>query len=262
MGTNLSTVEGGPKALIEKMGPALTEVLPSLGVTPERFMKMLIMALRKDEKFAKCSLESIMESAMQAALLGLEPNTPLKHAYLIPYGNECQFQTDYRGEIELVKRSGVVVDVYAEVVREGDAFDEEKGLNRTFTHKPAENNYDKPIIKAYAVAVYANGSKTYATIHQGDVDKILKIAKKGKAGDIWKTWPEPMWCKTAIRKLCKFLSKSVVDDRFREYMEKDSPFNQPQTPPKLLEAGSFNFKDKPAEEPVTVEDLENEVDDI
>ena len=40
---------------------------------------------------------------MQAAQLGVEPNTPLGQAYLIPYRNhgilECQFQLGTRGSL-------------------------------------------------------------------------------------------------------------------------------------------------------------------
>ena len=65
---------------------------------------------------------------MTAAQLGMEPNTPLGQAYLIPFYNnkthcsECQFQLGYKGLIDLAYRSGEVSIIQAQVVYEHDSF--------------------------------------------------------------------------------------------------------------------------------------------
>lgn len=55
---------------------------------------------------------------MQAAQLGVEPNTPIGQAYLIPYGNQVQFQLGYKGLIDLAYRSGEVQSIQAHEVHE------------------------------------------------------------------------------------------------------------------------------------------------
>lgn len=70
---------------------------------------------------------------MQAAQLGVEPNTPLGQAYLIPYRNhgqlECQFQLGYKGLIDLAYRSGEITSISAHEVCENDDFEYELSLD-------------------------------------------------------------------------------------------------------------------------------------
>ena len=80
-----------------------------------------------------------------AAQLGVEPNTALGQAYLIPYGNQCQFQLGYKGMLDLAYRTGEVRSITAEVVREGDVFEYELGLNPKLRHVPAQSGRGKAI---------------------------------------------------------------------------------------------------------------------
>lgn len=84
------------KDWIVAMKPQIEAALPSV-ITPERFTRMALTAISSNPKLAKCTPKSFMGALMNAAQLGLEPNTPLNQAYLIPYKNkkeiyEAQFQ--------------------------------------------------------------------------------------------------------------------------------------------------------------------------
>lgn len=83
------------KGWIVAMKPQIEAALPSV-ITAERFTRMTLTAVGTNPQLANCTPESFMGAMMQAAQLGLEPNTPLGQAYLIPYRNkgkmECQFQ--------------------------------------------------------------------------------------------------------------------------------------------------------------------------
>ena len=104
------------KDWIKVMEPAIKKALPSV-ITPERFTRMALTAISVNPKLAECTPKSFMGSLMNAAQLGLEPNTPLGQAYLIPYKNkgnmEVQFQIGYKGLIELAYRSGEFANIYA-----------------------------------------------------------------------------------------------------------------------------------------------------
>ena len=88
---------------IKKMQGEIAKALPSV-LTPERFTRITLSALSTNAKLAETTPKSFLGAMMTAAQLGLEPNTPLGQAYLIPYnrnrkvGNqwvqtkECQFQ--------------------------------------------------------------------------------------------------------------------------------------------------------------------------
>lgn len=233
------------KDFVNKLMPAIAESLPQLGATEERFAKVAMLALRKDPKLMACDQASIAECLIVSASLNLEPNTPQQLAYLIPYGKECTFIISYRGLVELARRSGQIADIYAEIVREGDIFNEVKGLSRDITHIDGTDNRDAPIVKAYAVCHFINGTKTYETVDQSDVDRIIKNVKRGKAGNIWDLWPEEMWKKTAIRRLCKYLPSSVIENRVHEILEKEVKFQQPE--PRMISAGIVDYAKKPDE---------------
>lgn len=79
------------KDYVKMMEPAIKKALPNV-MTPERFSRIVFTALTANPKLAECTPESFCGAMMQAAQLGLEPNTPLGQAYLIPYGKQCQFQ--------------------------------------------------------------------------------------------------------------------------------------------------------------------------
>ena len=107
--------------LIRRMEPQIRKALPSV-ITPERFTRMVLTALSSSPKLQACTPMSFMGAMMQAAQLGVEPNTPLGQAYLIPYGGVCQFQLGYKGLIDLAYRSGEVSSIQAHEVHENDVF--------------------------------------------------------------------------------------------------------------------------------------------
>lgn len=105
--------------LIRAMEPEIRKALPSV-VTPERFTRMALSALNNNPKLQECTQMSFLAALMNAAQLGLEPNTSLGQAYLIPYKNkgvlECQFQIGYKGMIDLVYRNEMVQTIQAHCV--------------------------------------------------------------------------------------------------------------------------------------------------
>lgn len=81
--------------LIEQMKPAIEAALPSV-LTPERFTRICLSALSGSKALQECEPRSFLAAMMTAAQLGVEVNSGLQQAYLIPYKNhgqlECQFQ--------------------------------------------------------------------------------------------------------------------------------------------------------------------------
>lgn len=96
---------------IKKMQGEIAKALPSV-MTPERFTRITLSALSSNRKLQETTPQSFLGAMMTAAQLGVEPNTPLGQAYLIPFRNkgimECQFQLGYKGLIDLAYRSGEV----------------------------------------------------------------------------------------------------------------------------------------------------------
>jgi len=123
---------------------ALAHVMPV-----ERFMRTLIISAEKVPKILECSRQSLMNSAMSAALLGLEPDGVTGQSYILPFKNQAQLIVGYKGYNTIGARSGLTVT--GEAVHENDAFDYQLGTGAFVRHKPALSNRGR-VIAAWAQA--------------------------------------------------------------------------------------------------------------
>src|SRR4051812_48642141 len=145
--TNGEIVRNAPQApnlsvFVTKHQEDFARVLPK-HMNPDRLVRLAVGALRTTRHLGECSLPSFASSIMACSVLGLEPNTPLGHAYLIPFKNkgvyECQLIIGYKGLIELMNRSGIVSSVRSIPVFEGDEFEYELGLHSDIKHRPGKD---------------------------------------------------------------------------------------------------------------------------
>ena len=196
------------KDLVIQMEPQIKKALPSV-ITGERFTRMVLTAMSTNPQLAHCTPNSFLGAMMQAAQLGVEPNTPLGQAYLIPYRNhgqlECQFQLGYKGLIDLAYRSGEITDISAHEVHENDTFDYELGLNPKLMHKPALSDRGA-VIMYYAVFHTKSGGYGFEVMSVDDVkahmNKFSKAAGRGFSP--WSTNFDEMAKKTVLKKCLKY----------------------------------------------------------
>lgn len=195
---NGKTIKDYLKAYEGEFAKALPSVL-----TPERFTRMALTALTKTPKLGQCSPASFMAAMLEAAQLGLEPNTPLGQAYLIPYGNNCQFQIGYKGLIDLAHRSEELKSIEAHEVCENDIFEFEFGLNPKLIHKPAITNRGK-VIWYYAVYHLVNGGYGFEVMSREDVEAHARKYSKTFNNGPWQTEFDEMAKKTVLKKVLKY----------------------------------------------------------
>ena len=143
---------------VVRMSGQIKNALPA-SITPERMTRIALTALNTNQQLARCSRDSFLGALLTAAQLGLEINTPLGQAYLIPYGNKAQFQLGYQGLIELCYRTGQYKRIVARVVYDGDFFEYEYGLNERLAHKPA--NKSKQPVAVYGLYELKNGAAAF-----------------------------------------------------------------------------------------------------
>lgn len=192
------TIQQWTKAYSSQIAKALPSVL-----TPERFSRMVLTAITKTPKLASCKPESFIGSMLTAAQLGLEPNTPLGQAYLIPYGNECQFQIGYKGLIDLAYRSGEFQYIMSEIVYDHDEFTFEYGLNANLVHKPCSGERGE-MKWVYAMYKLKDGGYSFKVCSIDDVIKHGKKYSKSFNSGPWQTAFEEMAKKTVIKQLLKY----------------------------------------------------------
>lgn len=192
--------------LILSMKGQIEAALPSV-ITGERFARMVLTAMSNTPKLASCTPKSFLGAMMQAAQLGLEPNTPLGEAYLIPFMNhgtlECQFQVGYKGMISLAHRSGLYVQAHE--VHENDEFDVEYGLEPKLVHKPVFKDRG-PVIAYYGLWKDKDGISGFEIMSKEDVEAHARKYSQsyGKGFSPWKSNFDEMAKKTVIKKALKY----------------------------------------------------------
>lgn len=191
---------------IKKMQGEIAKALPSV-LTPERFTRITLSALSTNAKLAQTTPKSFLGAMMTSAQLGMEPNTPLGQAYLIPYKNhgvlECQFQLGYKGLIDLAYRSGQVSTIQAQTVYANDEFEYELGLEPKLRHVPAKTNRGEPVF-FYAVFHTKDGGYGYEVMSIDDVRTHAKKYSKAYGNGPWQTNFEEMAKKTVLKKALKY----------------------------------------------------------
>lgn len=214
-----AVAERKPKTMVDfitERKDDVAQALPSV-LTPERFTRMALNALNVNSKLRECTPMSFVGAMMQAAQLGLEPNTPLGEAYLIPRKNyqtgamECSFQLGYHGILSLAHRSEQLKDIYAHTVYANDYFVYELGLETKLIHKPAATNRGDPV---YFYAVYHTkaGGSGFEVMSIEDVRKHAAKHSDGyRSGKQtpWKTDFEAMAKKTVLIQALKYAPKST-----------------------------------------------------
>lgn len=208
--------------LIRAMAPEIKKALPSV-MTPERFTRIALSAVKNTPKLAECTPISFLAALMNAAQLGLEPNTPLGQAYLIPYKNrgqmEVQFQIGYKGLLDLAFRNERMQSIEAHTVYEGDEFSFEYGLNPVLRHIPTWHDRGQ-MVGFYAVFHLDSGGYQFEVMSKPDIDNYAAKYSKAFASEYspWKTNYESMALKTVLKRLLK---TAPIQSDFRKAMSMD-----------------------------------------
>lgn len=205
--SQLQTLVERHKSNLQKCTEQFAAVLPP-HLPVEKLQQTVINAVMLNPALQKADATSIMQSAMTAAVLGLEVDNVTGQGYIVPYKGKAQFIPGYRGYITLANNAGYKLQGF--VVRENDKFSYSLGLKPTLEHMPAPGGPDQrgAILYAYATATGPDKSPLFKVLHVSEVNKIRDESSGYKAyvqGKIYKTpWADSydaMATKTAIRAL-------------------------------------------------------------
>jgi recombination protein RecT len=213
---------GNVKAFFESQKSTLAAVLPK-HVGADRMLKIALGALRTTPKLMQARTDTLLGAIIQCAQLGLEPNTPLGHAYLIPFDNrskgvtEVQIVFGYKGLIDLARRSGQIVSIAAHEVRENDHFEYEYGLDEKLVHRPCLTGDRGAVTAFYAVAKLVGGGYAFEVMSRAEVEAIRNESQGWKTAVKYKKEAQSPWGahfvemgrKTVLRRLFKFLPVSI-----------------------------------------------------
>jgi phage RecT family recombinase len=170
---------------------------------------MTFLAHDQREKLEQCSMESIIQSVMDAAVCGFALDN--KFAYVIPYKNkkvidgkeswvwEAQCQFDYKAFIAMARRPGTISDIWAQLVHERDDFDwwDERG---EIVYKFRQSKGDRgKMIGGYSVAKLPDGNYRFVWMDAAELEKVRK-ASKSPQSPAWANWSDRMYCKAVVKR--------------------------------------------------------------
>ena len=239
---------------IKQMQNEIKKALPSV-ITPERFTRIVLSALSTNPKLAETTPQSFLGAMMTAAQLGLEPNTPLGQAWLIPFWNskirclECQFQLGYKGLIDLAYRSGEVSAIQAQVVYENDEFTYSFGLEPQLKHVPAMSNRGNPT-HVYAAFRTKDGGYGFEVMSMEDVRAHAQRYSKAYNSGPWQTNFEEMAKKTVLKWALKYAPlksdfvRGVAQDETIKTEISDDMYSVPSS---YVEAEAYEVDDSTGE---------------
>ena len=238
------------KGMLEKRIGEIANALPK-GWDEKRFVRIALTAVSANPKLAQaCALSptTFLGSMMTAAQLGLEPNTPMGKAYLLPYNNidkntgkkvpMVQFQIGVYGLVDLAFRSGHVKEIDTDVRRQKDFWKYEKGDESCLRHIPYDEGDRGEAIGYYAIVKMKDGA-----VHKSYMSKfeVMEHAKRfsksynrktGTFSGPWATDFDSMARKTVLIQALKFVPKATedanlanafnLDNTVRDGIEKDA----------------------------------------
>lgn len=216
--------------LVRSMSGEFAKVLPAT-VPVDTFLRLSLTELQRNTDLQACTAPSLLGSLMLAAQLGLEPGGPLGHLYLTPRRLKGE-QTvvpiiGYKGLVELARRSGKVGTVKAQIIREGDHFDQGFDTARGGEYtiwRPADHDEKRAPIGVLAWANLTDGDAVQTRFTP--IDAVNARRDRGAAGQKgpWATDRDAMIRKTGIRALAPDLPQSTAmalatraDERITEY---------------------------------------------
>lgn len=175
----------------------------------EKVMQSVRLAVAQNPGLASCDPKTVLFSVMAACRLGLEINSPLHEAALVPFKTECTLMIEYRGFQTLARRSPDVSRIEARVVVSDDQFNYELGTRPRIDHKPkgTPKGDGSNVTHAYAIAFLKDGSYIFDVLTRDDVEAARAVSRM-RGGDTWTKWYGEMARKTAVRRLSKYLPLS------------------------------------------------------
>lgn len=233
--------------LLNARKDSFAQVLPK-HIKVDRLIRAALLAMSRSPLLLQCTQNSLIQSMMVAAQLGLETDGVLGSAYLVPFRNnksgeyEAQLIPGYRGLIDLARRSGQIKRIEARVVKEKDKFEFHYGLEPILKHVPCFPADGGNIIAAYAIAELTDGSTQVEVMSRAEIDGIRGRSKAKDSGP-WVSDYGEMARKTVVRRLIKYLPLSVelaraidIDNRIEsgESMNDMIDIESEDLPPEML----------------------------
>lgn len=188
---------------------ALPQYLPT-----EKFIRTSLTAINSNPKLLACSPQSLIAAVMNSAQLGLEFNTPLGEAYLIPYENKktgittVNFQIGYQGLLKLAHNTGQFKRITAKEVHDNDEFSIDYGTGE-IVHKPVIRGESGEVIGYYAVYETKEGGRDSFYMSKENAENYGRTFSKSYSSGPWTSNFDAMAKKSCLIQVLKYAPKAI-----------------------------------------------------
>jgi recombination protein RecT len=177
-----------------------------------RLLQAGLTELARIPKLAECSWQSMAGALMQCATVKLEPGPAMGHCWILPFKGTATFVLGYPGVVQLAFRSGLVADIMAESVCEGEEFWYDSGAN-VVGHKRPTRGRRGEAYAYYSIVRYVNGGRHIEFMTRQDVEdhaqRHSKSYQSRDAASPWRTDFDDMAEKTCVLQGKKKMPASV-----------------------------------------------------
>jgi recombination protein RecT len=207
---------------IERMAPQFKAALPA-HIPVERFVRTTLTAVQTNPDLMNADRRTLFAAATRAAQMGLLPDG--REGAIVTFGGKCQFMPMLGGVLKLVRNSGELASIDAQIVYKADKFTYRPGIDLVPAHEPDWFGDRGDIVGVYAVAKMKDGAAYVEILSKKQVEQVRNVSRSKSSGP-WVTWWDEMARKTAIRRLAKRLPLST--DLDGALAEDDEMFMPPE----------------------------------
>ena len=205
-------------------------VLPK-NYSPENALKFAYLEL-KASNLLNTDKDALAAALLNMCVQGLSPQK--KQCYFINYGGKVGLMRSYHGDRAVAKLSGLVKEIQAYVIYQGDevniSYEEETNFLQV-EHKTKFENWHNPIVGAYAVAVMPDGSKRYDLMTIERIRKSWNMSSNKSNNKLQSEFETEACQRTVTRHLVKNLFNQSTDESLliNNVIENDE-YNENATP--------------------------------
>lgn len=196
------------KAMLEHKQADLMRVAAQ-GLDMRKLIPIVISRVARRPELLECTPDSFYSALHLAAQIGLEPEGPHGHFYLIPRANkhrggakEAIPLIGYKGLCELARRSGQITRLDAHLIYEGETFAYDRGTGAiSHPYRMDVDRTDAKIVGAYATAHLKDCAQPIVCVlTRAEID-ARRRRSLARDGGPWVTDYAAMVRKTALRAL-------------------------------------------------------------
>lgn len=170
-------------------------------IPADRFARVVMNAVNREPKLLAVDRRSLWNACMQSAEDGLLPDR--REGAIVPFKNrktgnlEAVWIPMVGGIRKLVRNSGLLTDLKAEVVYARDTFDYQLGDEPRIYHKPQPGPRDsQSVIYAYSIATFPDAHLSREVM---PIEQILQVARKSPAFEAG-PWSDPVFFQEMAKK--------------------------------------------------------------